>query len=567
MSTGKNSVLFIHPQYSLNDLVVPCGLIGTFNAVGEPKIGRFEFEVTEEEIKTARVICIDLLWYFPLASVIQLARNIKSVNSDARIVLGGITAALYADLLTKKHGIDHVITWNGEAALPLLIDRILRGKDTQDIREACAGDLDTALYDSLDYINIEWFPTYGKLARQITAKHRENRNLTHVDGCHPVVPLARLCNAGCHFCYGAYKTIYQGAEQVISRTALERHLEVISKDPDYEFVNFASLGLASREHFDHYLTVFSRKWPLDATFVFCLPPSLAQTRQLQESFSNVLFHFTNPYDNPRLYQQQNLNIDEVATELIETLDFLDRRDNTQVKLSYIDPKKASYINRVKKYNFSKLQVSDNAVWHLIRPIAPVEYTPEDKRKQFSYFEKVSSAYRNFYVLCTIYPVFKEAFNQLGLYPISQIRDFQGGPDKQEFAPYEKVLKPMQSSIDKTYLPQVEKISFRGILRSGEHEELGTAAAEQKQLLNGTTLSFHFELSRSCSGSTWLYIAPEITFRSSEPIDFEKERIPLRKFELRFPSLAGGDKVEISVFLNSSSLEIEARNAGGVFYPG
>lgn len=567
MSTGKTDILFIHPQYSLNDLVVPCGLIGTFNTVGESKIGRFEFEVTEEEIKTARVICMDLLWYFPLSSVIQLARNIKRVNSDARIVLGGITAALYADLLTTKHGIDHVITWNGEAALPLLIDRILRGKDTRDIREACAGDLDTALYDSLDYINIDWFPTYGKLVRQIAEKYRKNRNLTHVDGCHPVLPLARLCNAGCHFCYGAYKTIYQGEEQVIPRTALERHLEVISKDPNYEFVNFASLGLASRAHFDHYLTVFSRKWPLDATFVFCLPPSLPQTRELLGSFSNILFHFTNPFDNPRLIEQQGLNIDEVAEELVETLDFLDQQENAQVKLSYIDPKKTEYIEQIKKHNFKRLQISDNSVWHLIRPIAPVEYTPEDKQKQFSYFEKASSSYRNFYVFSTIYPVFKEAFNQLGLYPMSQIGDFKDVPHSEEFDPYEKALEQMRSSIDKTYLPQAEKIEFKGILRSGENDELGAATAKSEQLLNGFRLSFSFELPRSWSGKVLLYIAPVITFRSSTPIDFEKEGYPLRSFDLRFPYLAKGEEVEISLLLNSIGAEIEAGTAGGVFYPG
>ncbi len=567
MNTGNNDVVFIHPQYSLNDFIVPCGLIGTLNSISHDKTGRFEFEVTEEEVKNARVICIDLLWYFPLSSVIRLAENIKRINANAKVVVGGMTAALYSELLTRDYNIDYVIKSNAEATLPLLVDRILRNEHIQDPPDAGTGNLDTTLYDSLDYLNIEWFPTYEKLVRKTTADYRKKRNLTHVDGYHPVLPLARLCNSGCHFCYGAYKTIYTGEEQIISANALARHLEIVSQDPNYEFVNFVSLGLNRREYFDHYLSAFSKTWPIDATFVFCLPPSLSQAKKLHGSFDRVLFHFTNPYDNPRLFRQQNLDIDEVAEELIETLDFLDRQESAQVKLSYIDPRKTDYLSRIKKCNFNKLQVSDNRVWHLIRPIAPVEYTPEDKQKQFSYFEKVSSAYRNFYLLCTIYPVFKEAFNRLGLYPISQIRDINGKPGDETFRPFEKVLEKMSSSIDKTYLPQIEKIAFKGILKTSDQKEIGTAIAKTEQLLNSVVLSFSLGIFGPCAGNARFCVAPSIVFRSSEPVDFEKEHFPLRCFELHTPSLAEGDRVEISIFLNSSTLEIEAKNNGAVFYSG
>ncbi len=229
--TGMQNIdlLFIHPEHKAygRSTILPMGLPGLINSVSAVKLGRMHHEVSCEEIRSAKVIAMDLHWYFPLDSVKTLAEWIKSVNPEVPIVVGGYTATIFSDLLVNRTAIDYVVTGDCERPFPNLMEALLSGDSLQSIPNLVSRDFRSANcysthlqdYDALDYYSIEWFPTLSHLA----ARDQKNRYPTFI---YPFIPVAKGCRVDCEGCYGNPRL----QRLLTGRTYLSRSPEAVRRD-------------------------------------------------------------------------------------------------------------------------------------------------------------------------------------------------------------------------------------------------------------------------------------------------------------------------------------------------
>ncbi|MCM2335075.1 MAG: hypothetical protein NDI82_14165, partial [Anaeromyxobacteraceae bacterium] len=98
-TTRGAPLLYVHPRGHLNDLVVPAGALSAMNAAPGPKLGRYAFEVGDDELRAARVVAMDLHWALGLSGLRPLLARLRAVNPAARVVVGGITASHYPEEL------------------------------------------------------------------------------------------------------------------------------------------------------------------------------------------------------------------------------------------------------------------------------------------------------------------------------------------------------------------------------------------------------------------------------------------------------------------------------------
>ena len=195
-------MLFVHPEGHLNDYVVPVGALGCMNAIRATKLGRFAFEVRDDEIRRARVIAFDLHWAVGLPGFSRLVRHVRVTNPSATLVAGGISAGLWAPRLLDELPLDFVIRGDSEIAFTKLTDAVLSGRDpsrianvvSRDVREPVLSRMTHADLDAVDSVSAQWFPTFQRAA-QI-----ETEALSHA--C--TISVTRGCAMRCRSCYGSF---------------------------------------------------------------------------------------------------------------------------------------------------------------------------------------------------------------------------------------------------------------------------------------------------------------------------------------------------------------------------
>ena len=121
-------LLFIHPAGHLNELVIPSGAISAMNSAPGPRLGRYAFEVSDDEIAAAEVIAIDLHWALALNGFGPLVAHIRTVAPTTPIVVGGISASHYAGELLRRHDIDYVVQGDADTVFPALVADLLAGR-------------------------------------------------------------------------------------------------------------------------------------------------------------------------------------------------------------------------------------------------------------------------------------------------------------------------------------------------------------------------------------------------------------------------------------------------------
>lgn len=177
-------VLYLHPSTRLTRpgmMVIPAGLIGVLN-----ELGRRDYEVIAVnqgvelvlnpdltidnllESLTYQVLLLDLHWYVHSYSVMRIAAASKQIHPQATIIIGGLTASLYAqEILTAYPDIDYVVRGEAELALPALLDQLLKPGSSPELipgvlsRAALATKSLTArmpvmALDSYDYCSMNW---------------------------------------------------------------------------------------------------------------------------------------------------------------------------------------------------------------------------------------------------------------------------------------------------------------------------------------------------------------------------------------------------------------------------
>ena len=170
--------LYIHPHgHLVSDTIVPAGAITTMNALSCSKKGVYSSNMTTGDIRAARVILIGIHWPFALTAAKRIIAHARHVNPDARFVIGGYTAALFARRALALTGADYAITHNSEPVTAKFVESLARGERVKHFpnvmsRRGTRGplqDMTNDEFNQLDFIDASWFPEYWNAGHIKTA--------------------------------------------------------------------------------------------------------------------------------------------------------------------------------------------------------------------------------------------------------------------------------------------------------------------------------------------------------------------------------------------------------------
>jgi len=196
-------VVYIHPFAGLLDnLVIPTGIIPLLNKLDCRKKGVYWFELYNQHIRESKIIALDLHWFYSLYSVYNLCKRCKKINPEVKIILGGYTATLFADILIKEFQCDYIIKGDAEYSFPLLINNILNGTQSKDVPNLVTRHFSTPFsynlnnedFDNCDYINVDWFASFKK------SRTRHSLYSSRI-----FIQAIKGCINNCDGCYGNHK--------------------------------------------------------------------------------------------------------------------------------------------------------------------------------------------------------------------------------------------------------------------------------------------------------------------------------------------------------------------------
>jgi hypothetical protein len=219
-------VLYVHLFSGHYDYsIIPTGIIALMNSLSCSKRGMFWFEVKKSHIKNAKIIAIDLHWFYSLYPAFKMCRKYKKINPCVKIILGGYTATLFSDILVDSFDCDFIIKGDCEYSFPLLVERILRNSPCRDVPNLVTKDyatahsysLNKADFNASNYTETDWFPSLQR------AQSRYSR-VTSV-----YIQAIKGCFSDCPGCYGNT----QMQELLCKRGLISRDPERICADIDY----------------------------------------------------------------------------------------------------------------------------------------------------------------------------------------------------------------------------------------------------------------------------------------------------------------------------------------------
>lgn len=280
-------LLYIHPHGHLNDLIIPAGTIACMNSIIDvPKLGRYHFEVTDQEILDAKIIVMDLHWSCGIAGFEPLVQKIRSVNPKANIVVGGITAGLAPTVILAKYPVDFVIQGDSEDSFAALVGALLTNKETTDIpnvhsRQGTSRTLSRmtpASYSGLDYLTVNWFPTY-KVCRGLQSS---------VFSMGPHIPVIRGCKMRCPHCYGSYSSSFGKGVLAMSPSAFA---DAMRKANEEKISNLRLvIGKPSSKALAGYFEALGSEklsgFPTLVGIYLCSPPDISTLKRMEEVLPN-----------------------------------------------------------------------------------------------------------------------------------------------------------------------------------------------------------------------------------------------------------------------------------------
>jgi hypothetical protein len=303
------SVLFIHPYNHMEPEAVPIGSVGLVNLLPGKALGRYASEVTPDEIRAARVILIDVHWFFPLAILDGMLAAIRRINPGVKVIVGGIASSFYREVFFERYPADYVIAGDVELSLPPLVAHLLAGEAPPPLPNVWTSNgplvaprdgvlparIDAQGFDDVDWLTIDWFPAYREIMLAHHALYRSQIGEA-APLCYPYLPVTRGCRRACEFCYGAYhEQVFGRGIRMRSPEALLRDLARISADPDLRFVSilFADEGLMA----PYAPFLADKRFPLDAFLYFCGNADPEVVAQVRSGFAGAVnFSVIQPSD-------------------------------------------------------------------------------------------------------------------------------------------------------------------------------------------------------------------------------------------------------------------------------
>ncbi len=365
---GPRTLLYIHPRGHLNDLVVPAGALSALNAAAGPKLGRYAFEVTDEEISAAGVVALDLHWALGLGGLIPLVARIRALRPEVPIVVGGISAGHFPVELLEHVGVDYVIRGDAEAAFPLLIEALRAGHPLGPLpnvwSRAGAGPrqrLSSDAFDATDPLTADWFPTLSLVRDWPAAAFPMSST----------IPVARGCALRCPTCNGSHAAV--SGEEVLLRSpeGLARQLERASE------LGLRSLrlllGKVPGPRLTALLAAAARLGPFrfdeGVGLYLCTPPSPGDLEALETTFeARVTLSMVPPAEHTPPPSPQTLAREEAAWH--EVAERVRRSQRLQLDVWAASPAQASAAAAWAGPLGSRVAVSLGSVWDLSRPGGP-----------------------------------------------------------------------------------------------------------------------------------------------------------------------------------------------------
>ncbi len=290
-------LLYVHPHGHLNDLVVPAGALTSVNAFAGSKLGRYAFELDDDEILEARVVAADLHWALGVSGFAPLVRHVRALRPEVPIVVGGVTAGHLARELLDARLADFVLVGDSEVGFAALVEALVAGRATAGLPNVhargeapVARRMTEAEFDVTDCLTADWFPTYDAVSRLDAAAFPAGRTL----------PVARGCPLRCPDCYGSYASTYGAGYLVRSPAGV---VGLLRRAAAMELANLRLfLGKLPAPRLDALIDAIAAAgpFPFDSMLglFLCTPPSPEQCARLEAAFpGEVAFSMVPPAEH------------------------------------------------------------------------------------------------------------------------------------------------------------------------------------------------------------------------------------------------------------------------------
>ena len=296
---GFSEIVYIHPQTPMFEpLTIPISLPALIQRIPYPVKGFSHKGFSNEDIKNAQIVIIDIHWYLSLSGAKILVETLREINRNLIIIAGGITASEYANILPEKFDIDYVIRGDAEYSLPRLIEAIIENTDISAIPNLVGKNgfstpwkyvLNKEDLNLNEFYSIDFFPEFKQRISQL---HKHNKGWP--PQLFPYLIPFRGCPHTCEICAGGtteQQKIFRRKAIVRSAERLQNDLQLIMGAGIYSYVNvlhdFLSLLPA-----DYSQTVLKNKTNLFLSYEFASAPEFELLKLLLAQFRGGVLYFS-----------------------------------------------------------------------------------------------------------------------------------------------------------------------------------------------------------------------------------------------------------------------------------
>lgn len=229
------NILFVHPYNNVYPYDVPSGAIALMNLLPFSKLGRYAEELSEEEVRAATIVLLEVHWCLSLFAIEGIVKGIRRLNPTAKIVAGGLTAAFFGDLLRERFGLDYVVGADAEKSLPEIVLALSSGRIPKSSQSSPAKRISRATFDNLDRLTVDWFPSLQAAITQAQCTWRQDPTARALST--PALLTARGCVRSCDHCWGYFQQRVFGDKVItLSPSALLRDIERLENNKDISYV-------------------------------------------------------------------------------------------------------------------------------------------------------------------------------------------------------------------------------------------------------------------------------------------------------------------------------------------
>ena len=107
-----------------------------------------------------KIVLIDMHWYVHIKDGLRIANMAK--NSGCLVIIGGLSATFFSNILIKNKSIDYIIKGDAEKPLLELSKALIRNKETKNIPNIAYKTFNNKItyictdIDNYDYVNMDW---------------------------------------------------------------------------------------------------------------------------------------------------------------------------------------------------------------------------------------------------------------------------------------------------------------------------------------------------------------------------------------------------------------------------